>query len=80
MEEKKGGRTPVRQMTVEVSGSSGVSASDGVYRFEVAISLPENDYQVVVAVRDETTGELSLLRESVTVPRPADAAPQARAR
>ncbi len=80
MEEKKGGRTPVRQMTVEVGGSSGVSASDGVYRFEVAISLPENDYQVVVAVRDETTGELSLLRESVTVPRPADAAPQARAR
>ncbi len=80
MEEKKGGRTPVRQMTVEVGGSSGVSASDGVYRFEVAISLPENDYQVVVGVRDETTGELSLLRESVTVPRPADAAPQARAR
>ncbi len=80
MEEKKGGRTPVRQMTVEVGDSSDVAASDGVYSFEVALSLPENDYQVVVGVRDETTGEISLIRESVTVPHRASAAAQARPR
>ena len=78
VEERKGGRTPVRQMTVEVGDSSDVAASDGVYRFEVAVSLPENDYQVVVGVRDETTGEISLIRESVTVPH--SAAAQARPR
>ena len=80
MEEKRGGRTPVRQMTVEVGDSSNVAASDGAYRFEVALSLPENDYQVVVGVRDETTGEMSLIRESVTVPRQPHGAAQARSR
>ncbi len=80
MEEKKGGRTPVRQMTVEVGDSSDVAASDGVYSFEVALSLPENDYQVVVGVRDETTGEMSLIRESVTVPRQPHGAARARSR
>ena len=68
MEEKRGGRTPVRQMTVEVGDASDVAASDGAYRFDIAVSLPENDYQVVVGVRDETTGVTSLLREAVSVP------------
>ncbi|MCY3968463.1 MAG: VWA domain-containing protein [Acidobacteria bacterium] len=68
MEEMRGGRTPVRQMTVNVGGSSDVAASGGAYSFDVAVSLPENDYQVVVGVRDETTGITSLLREAVSVP------------
>ena len=80
IEQKKGGRTPVRQMTVEVGNSSDVAASDGVYRFEVAVSLRENDYQVVVGVRDEMTGEMSLIRESVTVPRRPPGAKQGRSR
>ena len=80
VEEKKGGRTPVRQMTVGVGDSSDVAAKAGAYRFEVAITLPEGDFQVVVGVRDETTGAMSLIRESVTVPRRPPGAAQARSR
>ena len=65
---KKGARTTVRQKTIAVGGAQGVAAVDGAYRVEVAMNLPEGDYQVAVGVRDETTGVTSLLREPVAVP------------
>ncbi len=70
VEEEKGARTTVRQKSLLVGGDSGVAAVDGTYRFEVALNLPEGDYQVAVGLRDETTGVMSLLREPVTVPTP----------
>lgn len=66
--EDDGARTTVRQKSLLVSGGSGVAAIDGAYRFEVAMKLPEGEYQVAVGVRDETTGVTSLLREPVSVP------------
>lgn len=64
----KRGRTPVRQMTVPVGPAGNVQASDGAYRFEVSVSLAEGDYQVIVGVRDETSGEMSLVRDTAQVP------------
>ena len=60
----------MRQKSLLVGGGSGVAAIDGAYRFEVAMNLPEGDYQVAVGVRDETTGVTSLIREPVSVPTP----------
>ena len=68
VEDEKGARTTVRQKTIAVGGAQGVAAVDGAYRVEVAMNLPEGDYQVAVGVRDETTGVTSLLREPVAVP------------
>lgn len=64
----KRGRTPVRQMTVPVGPAGNVQASDGAYRFEVSVSLAEGDYQVIVGVRDETSEEMSLVRDTAQVP------------
>ena len=74
VDEDKRGRTPVRQMTVPVGPAGDVQATDGAYRFEVSVSLPQGDYQVVVGVRDEATGELSLVTEAATVPQQASGA------
>ena len=71
VEDEKGARTTVRQKAIAVGGENGVAATDGAYRFEVAMNLPEGDYQVAVGVRDETTAVTSLIREPVTVPNPA---------
>lgn len=68
VDEEKRGRTSVRQMTVPVGPAGDVQATDGAYRFEVSVSLAEGDYQVVVGVRDETTSELSLVRNVTKVP------------
>jgi len=74
VDEDKRGRTPVRQMTVPVGPAGDVQATDGAYRFEVSVSLPQGDYRVVVGVRDEATGELSLVTEAATVPQRASGA------
>ena len=63
-----GARTTVRQKSLLVGGGNGVATIDGAYRFEVAMKLPEGDYQVAVGIRDETTGVTSLIREPVSVP------------
>ena len=68
VDEEKRGRTSVRQMTVPVGPAGDVQATDGAFRFEVSVSLAEGDYQVVVGVRDETTGEMSLVRDGARVP------------
>ena len=65
---EKRGRTPVRQMTVPVGGAGNVQATDGAYRFEVSVSLARGDYQVIVGVRDEASGKLSLVRNVAQVP------------
>ncbi len=70
VEDEKGARTTVRQKTIALGGARGVPEVDGAYRVEVAMNLPEGDYQVAVGVRDETTGVTSLIRESVSVPTP----------
>ena len=68
VDEERRGRTPVRQMTVPVGPADDVQATEGAFRFEVSVSLGEGDYQVVVGVRDETTGEMSLVRDATQVP------------
>ncbi len=68
VDEEKRGRTSVRQMTVPVGPAGDVQATEGAFRFEVSVSLAEGDYQVVVGVRDETTGEMSLVRDGARVP------------
>ncbi len=69
MESERGARTPVRQKLIAVGGDKGdIAAIDGAYRLEVAMNLPEGDYQVAVGIRDETTGLTSLLRKPVSVP------------
>ncbi len=68
VDEEKRGRTSVRQMTVPVGPAGDVQATDGAFRFEVSVSLAEGDYQVVVGVRDETTSEMSLVRDGARVP------------
>lgn len=68
VEDEKGARTTVRQKSIAVGGEDGVAAVAGAYRFEVAMSLPEGNYQVAVGIRDETTGLTSLIREPVSVP------------
>ena len=68
VDEEKRGRTSVRQMTVPVGPAGDVQATDGAFRFEVSVSLAGGDYQVVVGVRDETTGEMSLVRDRARVP------------
>jgi len=68
VEDENGARTTVRQKAIDVGGAAGVAAEDGSYRFEVAMNLPEGDYQVAVGIRDETTGLTSLIREPVSVP------------
>ncbi len=68
VDEKKSGRTPVRQMTVPVGPAGNVQAADGAYRFEVSISLAEGSYQVAAGVRDEITGELSVVSSTAQVP------------
>ncbi len=80
VDEGKRGRTPVRQMTVPVGPAGDVKATDGAYRFVVSVSLADGGYQVVVGVRDEATGEMSLAGEAVTVPRSPPGAAQARSR
>lgn len=55
-------------MTVPVGPAGDVQATEGAFRFEVSVSLAEGDYQVVVGVRDETTGEMSLVRDGARVP------------
>ena len=80
VDEGKRGRTPVRQMTVPVGPAGDVKATDGAYRFEVSVSLADGRYEVVVGVRDEATGEMSLAGEAVTVPRSPPGAAQARSR
>ena len=70
VKEDDGARTTVRQKSLLVGGGNGVAAIDDAYRFEVAMNLPEGDYQVAVGVRDETTGVTSLIREPVSVPTP----------
>ncbi len=62
------GRTPVRQMTVPVGSAGDVQATAGAYRFEVSVSLNEGDWHVVAGVRDETSGEMSLVRDAAQVP------------
>ena len=68
VDEEKRGRTSVRQMTVPVGPAGDVQATDGAFRFEVSVSLAEGDYKVVVGIRDETTGEMSLVRDGARVP------------
>lgn len=68
VEDENGARTTVRQKAIDVGGAAGVAAEDGNYRVEVAMNLPEGDYQVAVGIRDETTGLTSLIREPVSVP------------
>ncbi|MCY3969093.1 MAG: VWA domain-containing protein [Acidobacteria bacterium] len=68
VEDENGARTAVRQKAITVGGAAGVAAKDGNYRVEVAMNLPEGDYQVAVGIRDETTGLTSLIREPVSVP------------
>ena len=58
----------MRQTVARVGGVGGVPANSGAYRFEVDIKLPEGGYTVSVAVRDETTGLVSLVLDAVTVP------------
>ncbi len=68
VEDEKGARTTVRQKTIAVGGETGIQAVNGSYRVEVAMNLPEGDYQVAAGIRDETTGLTSLIRQSVSVP------------
>ncbi|MCY3928514.1 MAG: VWA domain-containing protein [Acidobacteria bacterium] len=68
VEDEKGARTTVRQKTISVGGETGVPANGDNYRVEVAMNLPEGDYQVAVGIRDEMTGLTSLIREPVSVP------------
>ena len=68
VEDEKGVRTTVRQKAIVVGGAAGVAAEGGNYRVEVAMNLPEGDYQVAVGIRDERTGLTSLIRVPVSVP------------
>jgi hypothetical protein len=68
VEKETGARTTVRQKSLLVGGSSGTAPINGSYRFEVGMDLAAGSYQIVVGVRDETTGVTSLVRESVAVP------------
>ena len=68
VEDEKGARTTVRQRMIAFGGETGIPAVDGGYRVEVAMTLPEGNYQVAVGIRDETTGLTSLIRKQVTIP------------
>ncbi len=70
VEDERGARTAVRQRTIAVGDGTAVPPVRGSFFFEVAMNLVEGDYVVAIGVRDETTGVVSLLPETVTVPTP----------
>jgi len=68
LQEETGARTAVRQKRIAVGGENGMAATDGVYRLDIAMALPEGDYTVAVGVRHEVTGEMSLIHDRVALP------------
>ncbi len=68
VDQNRRGRSPMRQMTVPVGPAGDIQASEGQFQFEVSVSLPASDHQVVVGVRDEATGVLSLISRAAAVP------------
>ncbi len=62
----RGGRTATREKIVTL-GRRGVTAKAGVYWFNVSMKLARSSYDVAVGVRDETSGEMSLVRLPVEV-------------
>ena len=66
---KSGARTPVRQKMLPVGDTADLGSADSAsFNFQVAMELPEGQYDVAVGVRDELTGIMSFVRKPVTLP------------
>ena len=79
LDREKGVRTAAREKVVRV-GRGGVTAKGGVYWFNVSMKLARSEYDVAVGVRDETSGEMSLVRLPVEVAKPPTMARKKRSR
>lgn len=66
LDRKNGVRTAAREKVVTL-GRRGVTAKAGVYWFNISMKLARSEYDVAVGVRDEISGEMSLLRLPVDV-------------
>ena len=63
-----GTRTIVRQRTLAAKASERTADVSNTYRFQIVMDLPEGEYTVAAGLRDEATGTMALLSESVIVP------------
>ena len=75
VEREKGYRTPARRLLLELGGPEGLPSHGGFHFVDLAVKLWEGEYTVVLAVVDEPSGTLSILRDLTSVPRPADPPP-----